>query len=179
MINFFLEEKLYAIIRRHRITLALQISLVLIFAVLILVGIAFLNNNYPNILNSYGWYVSFILSIYYASLWLKLFIIIADYYLDVSIITSHRLISIEQIHFFNREVTEFPLERIQDIMVRVNGPLETLLDYGDIIIRTASETQTFDFEKIPQPYKIKDLILNLLHNKFSQQHEKEYREGLR
>lgn len=179
MINLFQNEKTYAILRRHPVTLVMQTSFILVLAVLVLVAVAFLKNNYLDVLYNYRDYIFVILSVYYLSLWLKLFMLLADYYLDVSIITSNRLISIEQKSFFHREVAEFPFERVQDIMVQVHGPLETFLDYGNVIIRTASETQTFDFEKIPQPYKVKDLILQLLHNKISPQHHNETREGLR
>ena len=167
MIEFRPQEKIYSILRRHKATLAFQISNILILAVIIWVLLAFLNTSYQNLLETYKNLVWLGLSLYYLSLWLKLFIILTDYYLDVSIITSERIIDISQISLFHREVSEFPLKRIQDISVKVAGPLATLLDFGDVIIRTASERQMFIFEKIPKPYRVKDLILKLLQDNLS------------
>ncbi len=162
MINFRPQEKIHLILRRHRITLAIQISTLWVLAIMIWVILAFLNNNYPGVTEQYRGFVWFGLSIYYLSLWLKLFIILVEYYLDVSIVTGERLIDVNQVSLFHREVSEFPLRRVQDVSVRVIGPIATLLEFGDVIIRTASEHQMFIFEKIPNPYKVKDLILDLL-----------------
>lgn len=167
MIKFKPQEKIYSVLRRHKITLVLQTFTILILAVVIWVLLAFLNNSYQNILESYKNLVWFGLSLYYLSLWLRLFTILTDYHLDVSIITNERIIDINQLSLFHREVSEFPLKRVQDISVKVAGPLATLFDFGDVIIRTASEQQRFIFEEIPKPYQVKDLILNLLHDELS------------
>lgn len=167
MIDFRPNERVYLVLRRHKITLAFQIFALAVFAVLIWVVLALLKNSFPITLERYQPLIWLGLSIYYLLLWLKLFLILVDYYLDVSIVTDQRLIDVNQIALFNREVAEFPLTRVQDILIRVAGPLATLLNFGDVVIKTASETEFFIFENVPEPYKVKDLILNLLHNKLS------------
>ena len=44
-----------------------------------------------------------------------------SYYLDLWVITDRRIIVIDQMHFFNRRVSNFRLERLQDIKVTKIG----------------------------------------------------------
>ena len=74
------------------------------------------------------------------------------YYLDLWIITDRRLIVIEQLGFFHRRTSNFRLERLQDIKVRVNGILATLLNFGTIRAQTASAADTsFKMSGLPDP----------------------------
>ncbi len=81
------------------------------------------------------------------------------YYLDLWIITDRRIIVIDQIHFFNRKVSSFRLERLQDIKVAVNGVLATFLNYGTIRAQTASAAESnFMTGGLPEPRELQSLI---------------------
>ena len=82
-----------------------------------------------------------------------------DYYLYVWIITSERIIDIEQKGLFNREISEFTLDKVQDITVKVPNMMATFLKYGDVIIQTAGES-SFEIKQIPNFYEAKNLILD-------------------
>ncbi|OGF62317.1 hypothetical protein A2926_04390 [Candidatus Giovannonibacteria bacterium RIFCSPLOWO2_01_FULL_44_40] len=82
-----------------------------------------------------------------------------DYYLDIWIITSERIIDVEQKGLFNRSVSEFMLDRVQDVTVEIPNFTATVLKYGNIIIQTAGE-QSFRIEQAPQVYEAKNLILD-------------------
>ena len=86
------------------------------------------------------------------------FVIWFDYYLDIWIVTNEIIIDVEQIGMFKREVSEFMLSRVQDITVEIPNFMATLLHYGNIRVQTAGE-QGFSARDIPQPDKIKDIIL--------------------
>ncbi len=81
------------------------------------------------------------------------------YYLDLWVITDRRIIVIDQIHFFNRKVSSFRLERLQDIKVRISGILPTLLNYGTIRAQTASAAESnFTSPALPDPRGLQALI---------------------
>jgi hypothetical protein len=89
------------------------------------------------------------------------FIIWIDYYFDVWIVTNERIVNIEQKGLFSRGISELELENIQDITVEVLGIIPTFLNYGNLYVQTAAEKERFIFKHVPDPYAIKDLIMNL------------------
>jgi hypothetical protein len=83
-----------------------------------------------------------------------------DHYLDIWVITSRRIININQVNLFRRQTASFQLERLQDITVEVSGIIETLLDFGTINAVTASGIhEEFRARHLPKPQQIKSLIL--------------------
>jgi len=106
----------------------------------------------------------FFYSLWLLYLWAFFSISVLDFYLDVWFVTNRRLIDIEQKGLFNREISEFPLDKIQDITVKVTGLIETLLNFGDLDVKTASENVEIIFHKIPNPEKAKNIIWEQ-HNK--------------
>lgn len=100
----------------------------------------------------------FILTLYSMVVLLLLFLLWTNYYLDMWIITSERIIDIEQHGLFQREVAEIPLSRVQDVTIEIHGIIETFLKFGTIRIQTAGEREFF-IRGVPQLYEIKDAIL--------------------
>lgn len=84
-----------------------------------------------------------------------------DLYLDVYIITDHRIVDITQNGFFKREISEVNLRMIQDVKAEVDGVFPTLLHFGNVYIQTAGEIRNFFFSSIPHPYEISKKILDL------------------
>ncbi len=91
-------------------------------------------------------------------MWMVAWNMWTNYYLDTIIITNKRLFNIEQYGLFRRESNSFRADRIQNVSVRVNGIIQTLLDYGTIRIETAGEKEDFVAPHIPHPYEIKRLV---------------------
>jgi uncharacterized membrane protein YdbT with pleckstrin-like domain len=89
------------------------------------------------------------------------FLVWIDYYFDIWIITTERVVNVEQKGLFNREVSELNLEKIQDITTEVRGIIPTFLNYGDVFIQTAGEKERFVLADIPNPYRIKDIVMSL------------------
>ena len=81
-----------------------------------------------------------------------------DYYLDIWIVTTHRIINIEQKGLFRRFIAEHDLDVVQDISVEEQGMLETFLGFGDIHVQTAGATQYFVFKEVPNPFEIGEEI---------------------
>jgi uncharacterized membrane protein YdbT with pleckstrin-like domain len=93
--------------------------------------------------------------------WIYSFFIWIDYYFDIWVITSERVINIEQKGLFIRCLSELKLDRIQDVTVEVTGIFATILNFGDVFIQTAGEKERFVFRQVPDPYAIKDMIMSL------------------
>lgn len=104
-------------------------------------------------------------STYYLFIWLFFFFSFIDYYLDVWIITSERIIDIEQRGFFSRVISEHKLFRIQDVTSEVHGFWQTLIHFGDVHVQTAGTKQRFHFDEIPYPEKVRDIIIKLVEKK--------------
>ena len=104
-------------------------------------------------------YLEFFTVIYLMIIVATLFIFWMDYYLDVWIITSERIIDIEQKSLFNREISEFMLDKVQDVTVKVPNMLATFMKYGNLTIQTAGE-RSFTVRQIPNFYEAKNLIMD-------------------
>lgn len=82
-----------------------------------------------------------------------------NYFLDLWVITDRRIIVIEQVGFFNRKVSNFRLERLQDIKVTIKGIIPTLLNYGTVRAQTASAAESnFTSPSLPAPRELQSLI---------------------
>ncbi|HAM88256.1 MAG: hypothetical protein US83_C0010G0077 [Candidatus Falkowbacteria bacterium GW2011_GWC2_38_22] len=104
-------------------------------------------------------------SAYYLFIWVFFVFSFVDYYLDVWIITSERIIDIEQRGFFSRVVSEHNLSKVQDVTSEVHGFFPTILQYGACHVQTAGAVQRFDFNDVPHPERIRNLIIGLVEKK--------------
>lgn len=85
-----------------------------------------------------------------------------DNELDFYIITSERVIGVEQLSFLNRTVRECSIEKVQEVNGFTRGLLENLLNYGTVTIRTASETSEFKMTLAPMPFDNMRFINNVI-----------------
>lgn len=113
-----------------------------------------------------------------ASFWLLIWGLVfatawTDYFLDVWIVTDRRIINIDQIGFFNREITTTRMERVQDATTRQTGIIQTLLNYGAIGIQTASEDASdLMIEGIPDPTGVRNTIMRYM-DMYTERHMEE------
>ena len=112
--------------------------------------------------------------IFYLFLWLFFYRAFIDYYLDVWIVTNHRILNIELEGLFNRIVSEQKLFRIQDVTTEQRGFLAHFLDYGDVFIQTAGTKERFVFEQVSSANSVAHQIVQLVawHKKaFPDEHD--------
>lgn len=83
------------------------------------------------------------------------------YALDMWILTTKRIADIQQQGLFSREISELPLEKVEDVTAQTDGILPTLFHFGTIIVKTASEDTGFRFTNVAQPNVIAEKILEL------------------
>lgn len=95
-------------------------------------------------------------------MWVRFFATWSDHWLDAWIITDKRIIDIEQKGFFSREVSSFPLDRIQDVTYDISGIIPMWLHFGDVRIQTASITKDLVLRQVPFPDLAKERIMSVL-----------------
>ena len=103
--------------------------------------------------------------------WLVSTLSFVNYYLDVFVVTSERIIHIEQHGPFSRTVAELRLERVQDVTVEQHGMLATFLHFGNLRVQTAGEASEFVFFAIPHPLRAKELIMESHRNVVLHEHQ--------
>jgi membrane protein YdbS with pleckstrin-like domain len=81
-----------------------------------------------------------------------------EYYWNVFIITTRRVIDIDQRGFFRRTVSEAPYEKVQDVSFAIAGLLDTTFRYGTIVIQTAGAHVNLELTHVHRPQNIHHLI---------------------
>ncbi|TAK95264.1 hypothetical protein EPO05_04670 [Patescibacteria group bacterium] len=94
-------------------------------------------------------------------IWIYAAIVWVENYFDVLIIMKRKIININQKTLFVRRISEVKFERVQDVTVEVSGVFPTLLNYGSIQVQSAGENEWFTVLNIPDPYEVKNMIMEL------------------
>jgi len=172
MLSLDPEEKIIIALRRYIIWLYIKIASFVFLLIIplffyLLTGVLEYRFSLDSALidTFYG----FFLSVYYVFLWVYFFVGFLDFWLDVWVITNHKITIINQVGLFNRAVAEISIEKIQDIKVEITGFLQTTLNYGSLSIRTASEETSFIFEGIAGPENVKNIIRGQMNIKKASQ----------
>lgn len=112
------------------------------------------------------------------SAWLLLVLMMSftawtHYYLDLWVITDRRIILVDQIHFFNRNVSIFRLERLQDIEYVISGIIPTLLNFGTIQAQTAGAHESnFTTKGLPDPKGLQATIQKAMDARLTELHQR-------
>jgi hypothetical protein len=157
-------EKIIKVIRRDFFVLFKSVLLFILLLIIPLVILVVFLYGEINIWDNEFFLPLIVLgaSAYYLFIWLFFFFNFIDYYLDIWIITTERIIDIEQRGFFSRTISEQRISNIQDITSEVKGIVATVLKFGYLYIQTAGEKQRFVFEDVPDPDGLRDLIIKLI-----------------
>ena len=151
------DEIVLLLLRRHVFTILVPLALFILACLLpIITGVMFYSYLSAQGLVNLFFFVS---SIWYLGIWLAIFYALTIYTLDTVIITDHRIIDNDQRGLFYRNVSELHSHRIQDVSTRTNGVIETFLNFGDVTVQTAGSEKQFVFHQMPEPVKVKDIIM--------------------
>lgn len=156
-------EKIILAVHKHWLVLFGRTTIVLIFFLIGFAGFYFISGFVGENVFLYrlSW---FLFIIYFLILYIISLVLWMDHYLDMWIITDERILDIEHAGVFRREVSEFLISQVQDVTIQVPGMLASFLKYGNIRVQTAGE-KFFESKDIPNPEKIKDLIIEYSRRK--------------
>jgi len=80
------------------------------------------------------------------------------------VLTNQRIIIIEQKGLFGRKITEAELEKIQNMTVEVKGAIGTLLNFGNVTLRTAGIDPVMVMYNVDNPYEVQQKIIKYCKN---------------
>ncbi len=156
-------EIVLRVVHRHWFDIATHFFVVVLFVAALFGSLSIIPLLHPDALGTEMFrFVLFIQNSLILLIWLYAFLVWIDYFFDVWIITNERVINIEQKGLFVRTVSELKFSRIQDVTSEVSGMIPTMLNFGDVKVQTASEEDYFLFRRVPDPYHVKDLIMERL-----------------
>lgn len=154
-------EVILEVIHRHWFNILTHFALVFLLSLIVFGSFFILPSFFPDLnTRANALFLLFIQNTLILFLWLYSFLIWIDYYFDVWIITNERVINIEQIGLFVRKVSELQFSRVQDVTSEVSGFIPTMLNFGDVEVETAAEEEHFLFRQVPDPYRIKDVLMS-------------------
>lgn len=156
------DEITQRVIYKHIMAIAPILIAMVLVLLAALAGIIFYNLNSEQILkNVPEWVVSLI---GFGVLTFVFFLVLGTFWIwrrNKVIVTNQHIVDIDQIGLFNQTVSTLRLEEIQDISASIKGPMQSLFQYGTIIIQTAGERANFVFDYVPNPYELEHYILEI------------------
>jgi len=166
-------EEIVKVIHRNWFFLLQQFLALFLMSMIFLLAITFVPAYYPDFLGTQSKeFLVFFENFFMLIVWMYGFLIWIDYYFDVWIITTERIVNVEQKGMFSRRVSEMEYSKMQDITAEVMGFFPTIFNYGDVRVQTAAEDKEFVFKTISDPYHVKSIIFNM-QKKDSLQNTKE------
>lgn len=169
------DEEVLRIVRKHWFIIASELIGIVVFALTPIILI-FIGVELPKLLGGidihterYTAEITFAIAAWLLLSTLSAFVVWTHYYLDLWIITDRRIIAVEQIHFFNRSVAIFRLERLQDIEFSVKGLLQTFFNFGTLSAQTAGHNEAnFKSTGMPNPDELQALIQKAMDSRLSE-----------
>jgi len=86
------------------------------------------------------------------------------WYFNALVLTTKRIIDIDQRKFFERVVSDVAYSRIKDVVVKVKGLMQSFIRSGNILLVTEGGGDNIELKNIKNPEKLRDLILNLMND---------------
>jgi membrane protein YdbS with pleckstrin-like domain len=150
------DEKIIFRVHRHWVTLVLSyikafLSLLVIFLIIYFVGPARIYSSLIALAMFAIWFLVTMVYIFFE--WIV-------WWLDLYILTTKRIVDIEQRTLFSRQVSETSLDRIQDVTFEIKGVLATLFNYGNVRVETAGSETIISLDQVGDPEKLQKTIFN-------------------
>jgi|AntAceMinimDraft_12_1070368.scaffolds.fasta_scaffold03174_6 uncharacterized membrane protein YdbT with pleckstrin-like domain len=172
MVTLDKDEHILFEVRKHWFVLATEIfwGFVALVVPIIIFSIA---SSLPVVFQTSGNAIMLFLFLYTAWLlvvWMIMFVLWTEFYLDVWIVTNKRLIDIEQHGLFSREISTMQLTKIQDVTSEQHGIISTFMNFGELRVQTAGVEKEFVIKNVIDPNTLRkklDDALSKIRNKES------------
>lgn len=83
------------------------------------------------------------------------------WFFNVEIVTNKRIIDVNIPNILFRDISQTPLENIQDITAETAGFMRSWLAFGDVRIQTAGSVAEIKFEAVPNPNRVSQILNDL------------------
>ncbi|MCJ7804663.1 PH domain-containing protein [Patescibacteria group bacterium] len=150
------DEKIIIFIRPHLITNLKWFLLVVLLALIPLFAFSLLSFGFvPVSFRFIGLLIWYLLTFAFA---FERFLV---WFFNVEIITNKRIIDVNIPNILFRDITQTPLEKIQDVTAETAGFMRSLLAFGDVRVQTAGAIPEIKFEAVPNPNKVSQILNDL------------------
>jgi hypothetical protein len=85
------------------------------------------------------------------------------WFFNVGIVTNVRIIDVDVHNSLYKEITATKLERVSEATSKIGGFFGSLFQYGTVFVKTEGTRPDIEFERIPQPTQVVNIINNLMH----------------
>ncbi|KKP91059.1 MAG: hypothetical protein UR96_C0034G0001, partial [candidate division WS6 bacterium GW2011_GWC1_36_11] len=90
---------------------------------------------------------------------------LVKWYYNVSMITDERVVDLDFPNIMAHTMSETQLEHIEDVTQKQLGILGSVFDVGTVYVQTAGTSQNIEFQNIPRPRDVQEILVDLLESK--------------
>src|SRR3989338_3250934 len=150
-------------LRRHWVTFFPTVGLFLVLGFFPVAAYILIINEFA-FMQDVFWYPVAVLSasMYYLFLLVFFFGQFIDYHLDMWIVTSERIVDVNQKALFSRIVTELHLDFIQDVTSESHGFFAHVFNYGEVNVHSSGPLQRIEFRNVPAPHNVRNILIQLI-----------------
>ena len=152
-------EVIILVEHKHPVVMRKQLVYGMLIILVALLPWAFATANTYSWINYANWFLLggiLILTFYWFRTWV-------GWYYSVYVISSTRVMVVNQEGFFGREVNEISLDNIQSVNYKIKGAQASILGYGDVIVETLSGGKPIRLKKARKPAKLQQAIIEVVH----------------
>lgn len=80
---------------------------------------------------------------------------------NILIITTHRIVDIDQKGFFHKEISKIAYDQVEDIFGSIKGFWGTIFRYGNVIIQTGNGKVEVIVDRVKQPVHVQEEIQDM------------------
>lgn len=85
-----------------------------------------------------------------------------NWYSNVYIVSNKKIIDVDFYGILHVSVTQAPVSNVEDVTYSTRGIYQTVLDFGQVLIQTAGEKENLEFDQVPKPAHVQDVVSDLV-----------------
>jgi len=154
----YADEKVILVVRKHPVTqLSWIVNGVILLALLLLLNALFPDFLKPNqiiAINIFG--IFFIFSY----VWVNFLL----WYFTVGVISNERIVDLDFYNLIYKEFSATIIRQVSDITTKIGGFFGSILNFGDVFVKTEGFEQNIEFDDIPRPSEVVKIINILMRD---------------
>src|SRR5258706_12253339 len=156
------DERILLFLRRHFVTNVPWITFTLLLLILPPLAFYLLHVvNYPITFLPFP-LMQIILILYYLLVLTNAFVNFLDWYYNITIITTERVLDIQLKDLVSKKVSATKISLIQDVDFKQIGTIPSLFNYGDVVMQTAGTLVNFVADAVPNPELVVQIVEGLI-----------------
>ncbi len=83
------------------------------------------------------------------------------WYFQAGLVTNKRIIDVDLSGILYRQVSETKIQNVEDVTYNQTGFIRSLFNYGDVLVQTAGSVENIEYDRVPRPAQVADIIGDL------------------